>query len=64
MFIRTKQFAELLGISEGELVHCYQSGGRFKGLDLPESMYQYSGNSRRFRLGDAVAFAEKVKRLI
>lgn len=62
MEITTKDFAGWLGIREGELVYKYQTTGEYKGVELPQPLYQHTGRSRKFRYRDVVAFVEKVRK--
>lgn len=62
MEITTKDFAGWLGIREGELVYKYQTTGEYKGVVLPQPLYQHTGRSRKFRYGDVVAFVERVRK--
>jgi len=56
MEITTKQFAELLNIKEGELVHLYRTSGSYEGVRLPEPLYQQTMKTRKFRYHDVVNF--------
>lgn len=61
MEITTKDFADWLGISEGELVYKYQTKGEYKGVKLPQPLYQHTGKTRKFRYIDVMKFVSKVK---
>lgn len=60
MFIRTKQFSDLLGISEGELVYAYQQGEFYKSVRLPSMLYNGSGTPRRFKLSEVLKFRDEL----
>lgn len=60
MFIRTKQFTDLIGISEAELLSAYQQGEFYKSVRLPTMCYNGSGHSRRFKLAEVLKFREQL----
>ncbi|WP_097764844.1 hypothetical protein [Escherichia coli] len=62
MEITTKEFAGWLGIREGELIHKYQTTREYKGVELPQPLYQHTGKTRKFRYCDVVAFVEKLRK--
>lgn len=62
MEIMTKDFANWLNIKEGELIYQYRTTGEYKGIELPQPLYQQTGKTRKFRYRDVVAFIEKVRK--
>lgn len=60
MFIRTKQFSDLIGISEGELIYAYQQGEFYKSVRLPTMLYNGLGNPRRFKLSEVLKFRNEL----
>ena len=60
MFIRTKQFTDLIGISEAELLNAYQQGEFYESVKLPTMCYNGSGHSRRFKLSEVLKFREEL----
>lgn len=58
--IDTKTFANLLGVTESELVKALASDGMLRGVQLPKPAKGYSGKTRRFYYDEAKQFHEKI----
>lgn len=59
--INTRQLAELLEISEGELIHAMRSAGHLYGVAFPNVIGNHKAKVRKFNLAAAMRFAEQVK---
>ncbi|EAV7022658.1 hypothetical protein MC126_004508 [Salmonella enterica] len=59
--INTRQLAELLEISEGELIHAMRSTGHLYGVAFPAVIGNHKAKVRKFNLAAAIRFAEQVK---
>lgn len=62
MNITVDVFAEMLGITPGELVWAVKSGNVLNGMVLPKSARKGINNALMFQLKDVVKFVEEYKR--
>ena len=60
--INTRQLADLLNISEGELVHAMRSSGKLYGVPFPDLLGNHRAKVRKFNLAAALRFAEQVNK--
>ncbi|EFU7989215.1 hypothetical protein HSX74_004431 [Salmonella enterica] len=60
--INTRQLAELLNISEGELVHAMRSRGELYGVPFPDLLGNHRAKVRKFNLAAALRFADQVNK--
>lgn len=58
--IETKTFAEMLGITEGELIFAIKTTGTFKNKTIPQPHEPHKSNSR-FLYSDVMKFIESIK---
>ncbi|EJD3148831.1 hypothetical protein M1V18_004404 [Salmonella enterica] len=59
--INTRQFAELIGVSEGELIYALDHTGALFGVVLPKPAYaRHKSLSRKFEYAAAIEFAKKI----
>ncbi|EOC0011587.1 hypothetical protein ACI0X9_003271 [Cronobacter turicensis] len=58
--IDTKTFADLIGISESDLVKAMIWEGEVNGVKLPEPVKGHTGRTRRFSYEEAVKFAQEI----
>jgi hypothetical protein len=52
----TKQFSDLLGIHEGELVFAFKHKGTLQGVPLPEGIYNSTWKKRKFSYDAVMKF--------
>ncbi|MGJ3640755.1 Hha/YmoA family nucleoid-associated regulatory protein [Klebsiella pneumoniae] len=58
--IEAKTFAEMLGITEGELIFAIKTTGTFKNKTIPQPHEPHKSNSR-FLYSDVMKFIESIK---
>jgi len=54
-------FAQMLGLSEGELAYHLTHKLQFQGYDLPEPVLVGWNKKRKFKYNEAMNFIEKIK---
>lgn len=62
MNITADVFAEMLGITPGELVWAVKSGNILNGMTLPRSARKGKNNALMFQLEDVIKFVEEYNR--
>ncbi|EGM4590014.1 hypothetical protein IRT04_004857 [Salmonella enterica] len=60
--INTRQLADLLNISEGELVHAMRSSGELHGVPFPDLLGNHKAKARKFNLTAALRFVDQVNK--
>ncbi|EDD2563061.1 hypothetical protein GA396_22600 [Salmonella enterica] len=58
--IEAKTFAEMLGITEGELIFAIKTTGTFKNKTIPQPHEPHKSNNR-FLYSDVMKFIESIK---
>lgn len=62
--IEFKSFADMLGVSEGELAFHISQKKLFKGFELPQPVFVGWNKKRKFYYEDVIKFMKKVEGVI
>ncbi|EJF2737334.1 hypothetical protein M8E19_004453 [Salmonella enterica] len=61
--IEFKSFADMLGLSEGELAHHINNNILFKGYQLPQPVFVGWNKKRKFQYDEVIKFMKNIEGL-